>query len=68
MFGDPCQISKMFKKKLEFLDNSSQSTHMYVVCIVIKKTSEKICIVFTKCTGTVLCFVLPIVALLEHQY
>ena len=32
---DPCQVSKMFLKKLEFLDNSPPSTHMYVVCIVI---------------------------------
>ena len=56
--------------KLEFVDNNPQSTHMYVVCIVIKKTSEKICrpIVFTKSTGTVLCFVLPTAAILEHQY
>ena len=36
IFGDPCQVSiKMFGKKFEFVDNSSQSTHMYVVCIVI---------------------------------
>ena len=34
-FGDPCQVFKMFLKKLEFVDNSPQSTHMYVVCIVI---------------------------------
>ena len=58
----------MLKNKLEFLDNSLQSTHMYVVCIVIYKISEKICIVFTKSTGTVLCFVLPIAALLEQEY
>ena len=35
IFGDPCQVSKRLKKKLEFSDNSPQSTHMYVVCIVI---------------------------------
>ena len=35
IFGDPCQVSKMFYKQLEFVDNSPQSTHMYVVCFVI---------------------------------
>ena len=35
IFGDPCQVSKMFFKKLEFLYISPQSTRMYVVCIVI---------------------------------
>ena len=35
IFGDPCQVSKMFLKKLEFVDNSPPSTHMYEVCIVI---------------------------------
>ena len=45
----------------------ASSNHMYVVCIEILKTSEKICIVFTKSTGNVLCFVLPIAAILEHQ-
>ena len=35
IFGDPCQVSKMFLKKLEFVDNNPQSTHMYVVCMVI---------------------------------
>ena len=48
-------LLNVLKKKLEFLDNSPQSAHMYVVCNVIEKTSEKICIVFTKSTGTVLC-------------
>ena len=34
--GDLCQVSKMLKKKkLEFVDNSPQSTHRYRVCIVI---------------------------------
>ena len=35
IFEDPCQVSKMFLKKLEFLDDSPQSNHMYIVCIVI---------------------------------
>ena len=35
IFGDPYGVSKMLLKKLEFVDNSPQSTHMYVVCIVM---------------------------------
>ena len=31
----------MFLKKLEFLDNSPQSTHMYVMCVVMQKQVRK---------------------------
>ena len=52
LFGDPCQVSKMFLNKIEFLDNSPQSTHglnKNKVYFLARKSAIFVCF-FCNCT------------------